>query len=34
VQRRHGVLDGVWRDCVLVERLVGDAARDVSGDGA
>jgi phosphinothricin acetyltransferase len=33
VQRHHGVLDGVWRDCVLVERLVGDAARDVSGDG-
>jgi L-amino acid N-acyltransferase YncA len=34
VQRHHGVLDGVWRDCVLVERLVGEAARDVSGDGA
>jgi L-amino acid N-acyltransferase YncA len=25
VQRRHGQLDGIWRDCVLVERLVGDA---------
>jgi L-amino acid N-acyltransferase YncA len=29
VQRHHGQLDGVWRDCVLVERLVGDAARAV-----
>jgi phosphinothricin acetyltransferase len=26
VQRHHGRLDGVWRDCVLVERLLGDAA--------
>ena len=26
VQRHHGVLDGVWRDCVLVERLLGEAA--------
>jgi L-amino acid N-acyltransferase YncA len=26
VQRRHGRLDGKWKDCVLVERLVGDAA--------
>ena len=26
VQRRHGRLDGAWRDCVLVERLLGDAA--------
>jgi L-amino acid N-acyltransferase YncA len=25
VQRRHGRLDGEWRDCVLVERLLGDA---------
>jgi L-amino acid N-acyltransferase YncA len=32
-QRHHGVLDGVWRDCVLVERLVGDAAR-ADGDAA
>ena len=23
---RHGKLDGVWRDCVIVERLVGEAA--------
>jgi L-amino acid N-acyltransferase YncA len=23
---RHGRLDGVWRDCVIVEKLVGDAA--------
>ena len=28
VQRHHGQLDGVWRDCVLVERLVGEAARE------
>jgi L-amino acid N-acyltransferase YncA len=27
VQRRHGRLDGEWRDCVLVERLLGDAAH-------
>jgi phosphinothricin acetyltransferase len=23
---RHGKLDGVWRDCVIVERLLGEAA--------
>jgi L-amino acid N-acyltransferase YncA len=27
VQRCHGQLDGEWKDCVLVERLLGDAAR-------
>ena len=27
VVRRHGKLDGEWRDCVLVERLLGEAAR-------
>jgi phosphinothricin acetyltransferase len=27
VQRRHGQLDGVWKDCVLVERLIGPAAH-------
>ena len=27
VHRRHGRLDGEWRDCVVVERLLGDAAR-------
>jgi L-amino acid N-acyltransferase YncA len=26
IQRRHGQLDGEWKDCVLVERLLGDAA--------
>jgi L-amino acid N-acyltransferase YncA len=26
VQRRHGRLDGEWKDCVLVERLLGSAA--------
>lgn len=25
VQRRHARLDGEWRDCVLVERLLGEA---------
>ena len=29
VQRRHGRLDGEWRDCVLVERLLGDATNVV-----
>jgi L-amino acid N-acyltransferase YncA len=24
--RRHGKLDGAWRDCVIVERLLGEAA--------
>jgi phosphinothricin acetyltransferase len=28
IQRRHGKLDGTWKDCVLVERLLGDAAHD------
>jgi L-amino acid N-acyltransferase YncA len=27
VQRRHGQLDGEWKDCVLVERLLGPAAN-------
>ena len=27
VQRRHGRLGGEWRDCVLVERLLGEAAQ-------
>jgi L-amino acid N-acyltransferase YncA len=30
VQRRHGRLDGEWKDCVLVERLLGDAADGAS----
>ncbi len=25
VYRRHGQLDGEWRDCVIVERLLGEA---------
>jgi L-amino acid N-acyltransferase YncA len=28
VYRRHGKLDGEWRDCVVVELLLGEAARD------
>jgi L-amino acid N-acyltransferase YncA len=27
VQRRHGRLDGQWKDCVLVEKLLGKAAE-------
>ena len=26
IYQRHGQLDGVWRDCVIVEKLLGDAA--------
>ena len=26
--RRHGKLDGKWRDCVIIERLLGEAALD------
>ncbi len=25
--RRHGKLDGVWRDCVIVERLLSEVAE-------
>jgi L-amino acid N-acyltransferase YncA len=28
VYRRHGKLDGTWRDCVVVEKLLGEAAAD------
>jgi phosphinothricin acetyltransferase len=28
IYRRHGKLDGVWRDVVIVERLLGDAAEE------
>jgi L-amino acid N-acyltransferase YncA len=28
VYRRHGKLDGVWKDCVIVEKLLGEAARE------
>jgi L-amino acid N-acyltransferase YncA len=27
VYHRHGKLDGEWRDCVIVEKLVGEAAQ-------
>jgi phosphinothricin acetyltransferase len=27
IQRRHGRLEGEWKDTILVERLLGDAAR-------
>ena len=29
--RRHGKVDGVWRDAVIVEKLLGEAADDVLG---
>jgi phosphinothricin acetyltransferase len=32
VYRRHGQLDGRWRDCVIVERLMGQALID-PGEG-
>jgi phosphinothricin acetyltransferase len=32
VYRRHGQLDGQWRDCVIVERLLGAATTDGAGD--
>ena len=28
IYRRHGQLDGRWMDCVVVEKLLGAAARD------
>jgi phosphinothricin acetyltransferase len=28
---RHGKVDGVWRDCVIVEKLIGEAAVEPSG---
>jgi len=27
-RRRHGQLDGRWRDCVIVERLLGKGATE------
>ena len=32
VYRRHGRLAGQWRDCVIVEKLIGDAAKDDAED--
>ncbi len=32
--RRHARLDGRWRDCVIVEKLLGDAASDDLAVGA
>jgi phosphinothricin acetyltransferase len=28
IHRRHGKLDGAWRDVVVVERLLGEAAEE------
>jgi len=28
IHRRHGQLDGRWRDCVIVERLLGKSATE------
>jgi phosphinothricin acetyltransferase len=33
VQERHGKLDGEWRDMVLVERLIGEAAEAATRRG-
>jgi hypothetical protein len=27
IYRRHGKLDAEWRDCVIVEKLLGEAAE-------
>lgn len=29
IYRRHGKLDGAWRDCVIVEKLLGEAADGI-----
>ena len=34
IQERHGRLEGVWYDVVLVERLVGEAAHDAGREAA
>jgi phosphinothricin acetyltransferase len=31
IHRRHGKLDGVWRDCVIVERLLGEQGTGADG---
>jgi phosphinothricin acetyltransferase len=31
VYERHGRLDGEWRDCVVVEKLIGEGASTISG---
>ena len=33
IQRRHGKLDGEWKDCVLVELLLGEAAAGAPSGG-
>jgi L-amino acid N-acyltransferase YncA len=33
IYRRHARLDGVWRDCVIVECLLGAARKDHAGAG-
>lgn len=27
IYERHGKLDGAWRDCIIVEKLIGEACR-------
>ena len=34
VYARHGKLDGRWMDCVIVERLMGEAAQAAKAGGA
>jgi len=31
IHRRHGQLDGVWRDCVIVERLLDTSTAEDQG---
>jgi L-amino acid N-acyltransferase YncA len=33
VYRRHGQLDGVWRDCLIVERLLDSDRPATTGGG-
>lgn len=32
IQERHGRIEGVWHDCVLVEKLLGEAAAAAAAD--
>ncbi|MGI8550156.1 MAG: arsinothricin resistance N-acetyltransferase ArsN1 family A [Dehalococcoidia bacterium] len=32
IYRRHGKLDAVWRDCVIVERLLGEALEELEAE--
>lgn len=34
IYRRHARLDGAWKDCVIVEKLLGEAALDQASQAA